>query len=234
MDSHKGILRHGGLIIIALLILTVAYVFSQLKVVDYFPIRTVNVVGLQHLDKEEVRQTLVPLVSRGFFSVNVDYIRDRLHQMPWVSDIVVRRHWPDSVEVTVIEKAVVARWNNASLLSTEGDLFIPKEPLTNEQLAEFVGPDGQQITMLKYFVNINRILSPLHAKISYLELTPYFTWLLKLDNGMTLKIGHNDILSRLTLFVRVYPKVIGERVTDVEYVDLRYSNGMAVKWKNAG
>ena len=85
--------------------------------------------------------------------------------------------------------------------------------------------------MLKYFVNINRILAPLHAKISYLELTPYMTWKLKLENGMTLKVGHNDILTRMTHFVKVYPKIVGERAENIDYIDLRYPNGMAVKWK---
>jgi cell division protein FtsQ len=217
-----------------LLVLAGVYVFNQLKIVNYFPIKTVRIIGLNHLDKEEVRQTLIPLVSRGFFSVNVDFIRDRMQQMPWVSDIFVRRRWPDQVDITVIEKVVVARWNGSSLLSSEGHLFTPKESAYPQGLAEFTGPDGQQITMLKYFVNINRILDPLHAKISYLELTPYLTWKLKLDNGMTLKIGHNDILTRLSHFVKVYPKVVGDRAQDVDYIDLRYSNGMAVKWKNAG
>ena len=227
-------LRHTMLFILALLAMMAVYSVSQLKIADYFPIKTVHVIGLHHLDKEEVRQTLVPLVSRGFFAVNVDYIRDRLGQIPWVSDTVVRRRWPDGVDVTVIEQSVVARWNGASMLSSEGHLFVPADIAELEDLPSFVGPDGQQITMLKYFVNINRILTPLHAKISYLELTPYLTWKLTLDNGMALKVGHEEILDRLTNFVKVYPKIVGERATDVEYIDLRYPNGMAVKWKNAG
>ena len=56
---------------------------------------------------------------------------------------------------------------------------------------------------------MNRLLTPLHAKISYLELTPYLTWKLTLDNGITLQIGHKDILTRLNHFVKVYPKIMG-------------------------
>ena len=177
---------------------------------------------------------LEPLVSRGFFSIDVEYIRDRLQQLPWVSDITVTRKWPDEVEIAVTEKTVIARWNKESLLSEDGNLFLPKETSYPDGLPEFIGPDGQQINMLKYFININRILTPLHAKISYLELTPYLTWMLKLDNGMALRIGHNDVLTRMNHFVKVYPKIIGERAVDVDYIDLRYPNGMAVKWKKAG
>jgi cell division protein FtsQ len=242
VDAPKGnsfhrlfryILRHGVFLTMAVLVLSAVYGFDQLQSSNYFPIKTVRVVGLNHLDKEDVKHALDPLVRRGFFSINVEYIRDQLQQMPWVSEIVVRRAWPDHVEIMITEKKVAARWNKGSLLSTDGNLFIPRESSYPSGLADFIGPDGQQITMLKYFVNINRILQPLHAKISYLELTPYLTWKLKLDNGMTLKIGHNDILTRLTHFVKVYPKIIGERAEDVEYIDLRYPNGMAVRWKDA-
>jgi len=123
-------------------------------------------------------------------------------------------------------------WNSSSLLSTEGELFSPKASTYPGQLTEFIGPDGKQITMLKYFVKMNRILSSLHAKISYLELTPYYTWKLKLDNGIVLKMGYSDVLTRLSHFVKVYPKIVGDRANAVEYVDLRYSNGMAVRWKD--
>ncbi len=230
----RSIFRYGSLFIAGVVVVFAAYSISKIKSSNYFPIKTVRVIGVNHLDKAEVKQILEPLVTRGFFALNIENIRDRLEQMPWVSDITVRRTWPDRVEIIIAEKTVVGRWNHDSLLSSDGNLFIPNESSYPANLADFVGPDGQQITMLKYFVNINRILGPLHAKISYLELTPYLTWKLKLDNGMTLKIGHNDILTRLTHFVKVYSKIIGDRAADVEYIDLRYPNGMAVRWKNTG
>ncbi len=66
------------------------------------------------------------------------------------------------------------------------------------------------------------------------NLTPYFTWKLTLDNGITMQIGHKDILTRLDHFVKVYPKIVGDRVDDVEYMiyvilmELR-SNGR-IRW----
>ena len=174
---------------------------------------------------------MAPLLVHGFFSINVEYIRDRLLQQPWVSDISVRRNWPDQVEVTVVEKMPVARWDKATLLSDAGVLFTPKEGTYSENLPVFDGPEGKQILMLNYFNEINRLLTPLHAKISYLELTPYLSWRLKLDSGITLQIGHKDILTRLDHFVKVYPKIIGNHAGDVESVDLRYPNGVAVRWK---
>lgn len=202
------------------------------KLSDYFPIKTVKVYGVSRSSPKEMRDILFPLVNNGFFSINVESIRDRLMQMPWVSDLYVRRIWPDQIEVTVIEKKPLAKWNQGSLLSETGELFTPKQEMNASSLPQFVGQPGQHIFMLEHFYNINRLLSPLHVKISYIELTPSFIWKVKLNNGITLQMGHKDILTRLDHFVKVYPKIVGARAADVDYIDLRYSNGMAIRWKS--
>lgn len=217
--------------ILGVIVLSFIFAVNQFKLSAYFPIKTVRVYGVNRTDRLEVQELLMPLVNRGFFTINLEYIRDRLTQMPWVSSLSVKRIWPDKIEVTVIEKNAVARWNQESLLSTAGEIFTPKPETYPEHLPQLLGPDGQQIVMLRYFHQINRLLTPLHAKISYLELTPYFTWKLTLNNGIALQVGHKDILTRLDHFVRVYPKIVGSRASDIEYVDLRYPNGMAVRWK---
>jgi cell division protein FtsQ len=220
-----------NVLLLGVMVLSFVFALNQIKLSDYFPIKNVRVYGVNRVDHKEVQGLLQPLVNRGFFAINVDIIRDRLLQMPWVSDIFVRRNWPDQVDITVIEKNALARWNDTTLLSTSGELFSPKQETYPVDLPRFVGPAGQQVVMLDYFNQMNRLLAPLHAKIAHLELTPYFTWKLTLDNGITLQIGHKDILTRLDHFVRVYPKIVGNRTTDVDYVDLRYPNGVAVRWK---
>ena len=100
--------------------------------------------------------------------------------------IFVRRIWPDQVEITVVEKnACCAVGMVRVLLSDTGRIIYTQRKNTypNES-SHFLGPEGKQMTMLQYFNEINRLLTPLHAKISYLELTPYLTWKLHLDNGI--------------------------------------------------
>lgn len=218
-------------LLIGSVVLSVFYTINRIDFSQYFPIKNVQVYGINRVDKQELQSLLDPLVNRGFFTVNVEYVRDRLLQMPWVAYTSVRRDWPDRLEIIVVEKTPIARWNDHSLLSEAGELFTPKQETYPAGLATFKGPEGKQILMLEYYKEINRLLVPLHARISTLELTPYSTWTLTLDNGVTLQAGHKDVLTRLDHFVKVYPKIVGNREADVEYVDLRYPNGVAIRWK---
>ncbi len=212
-------------------VLSCIYALNQIHLSHYFPIKTVRIYGINRSDHQEVQALLLPLVNNGFFKVNVDYIRDRLQQLPWVSNIAVRRDWPDQVEITLIEKNPVARWNSQGLLSESGEVFLPDPNTYPAHLPILIGPEGKQLMVLQYFNEINHVLQPIHTKVAYLEMTPYLSWKLTLDNGIALQVGHKDILTRLDHFVKVYPKIVGNRATDVEYIDLRYPNGMAVRWK---
>jgi cell division protein FtsQ len=199
----------------------------------YFPVQYVQVYGANHIDHQELQNLLRPLVTHNFFTVDMELVQDRLRQFSWVEDIAIRRIWPDSVEIVITEHQPIAIWHDGSLLSANGDLFSQGEYDSPFPLPQFMGPDGTQATMLQFFNDFNRELSPLHAKITQLELTPYQMWRLKLDNGIGLRLGHKNILTRISQFVKVYPKIIGDKAKDVEYIDLRYPNGMAVRWKDA-
>jgi cell division protein FtsQ len=219
--------------LIGVIVLTIVIAVNQLHLSHYFPIRSVKVYGVNRADQQELQHLIHPLLSSGFFALNVEFIRDRLLQLPWVADLLVKRVWPDSLEIVLTERHAIARWNEESLLSDNGALFTPDAKTIPQHLPLFRGPKGQQAMVLRYFQDINRLLNPLHVKISSLELTPYYTWRVMLDNGIIMQVGYKDILTQLAQFVKVYPKIVGINESDVEYVDLRYSNGIAVKWKSS-
>lgn len=163
--------------------------------------------------------------------MDVDTIKEHVLKSPWVAQTIVQRKWPDEVHITVIEKTVAARWNQASLVSIQGEIFTPSLKSYPEGLPQLIGPDREHIAILEHYRKFSDLLSALHFKINRLELTPEHSWLLTLDNGMKLRGRYKDILTQMSHFVKVYPKVVGDRAAEVDYVDLRYSNGLAVRWK---
>ena len=225
-----------ALAFLLLLIIALIYAYSSTHIKDLqqFPIREVKVIGAEHLDHQLLQRLLVPFVNKGFFDVEVDEIKQRLQQIPWIATVAVRRIWPDQVLITLTERTPIAYWNKTSLLSTTGEVFTPDfhdAPLNLTHLPRLIGPPGKQLLMLQNYLKINKTLDALHLKITELELTPYQSWVILLSSGIKVNAGYKDVLTRLTHFVKVYPKIVGDRASEVDYVDLRYSNGLAIRWK---
>lgn len=213
------------------LILLCLIAYLKFRQAEYFPIKKVSIFGTHYISHNDIQKIVTPYVNKGFFSVDVERIKDQIKEFAWVSHASVTRIWPDRVNISITEKHPVALWNENSLLSASGELFTPPTQTYPTSLPQLSGPEGEQILMAQYYSKMNNVLLPLHFKIARLELTPSMAWSITLQNGMKLSIGHKDVLTRLTHFVKVYPKIVGGRVGEVEYIDLRYQNGLAVKWK---
>lgn len=220
------------LIFKCVMVLASILVIYHINLANYFPIHTVRVYGVRHTDRQALRKRLLPFVQQGFFALSVDSVRDHLLQMPWVADASVRRIWQDQLYIIISEKKAVAKWNELGLLTASGDLFSEEDKAYGKNLPHLLGPSGKQQLVLNNYQQISRLFAGLHLKIIRLELSQYLTWQILLDNGIILRVGHKDILTRLDHFVKVYPKIVGNRASQVAYIDLRYPNGVAVGWKN--
>lgn len=218
----------------AVIFCAVIYVgVAGIKTIDLaraFPFSTVKIYGIHEINKEEVKSVVLPFTRSGFFAINIEELHDKLLQNPWASRVVVQRKWPDELSITFVERTPIANWNHQALLSNAGELFMPKSHEHYEQLPLLVGPANQQVLMLTYFQNINRLLQPLHVRIRELDLNVYATWKLTLENGIVLYIGYKDVLMRVSQFVKVYSKLQSEGKGSIASVDLRYPSGMAVQW----
>ena len=214
-----------------ILLCGVIFLITRLSLFSYFPINTVKIYGLNNTSHNEIKKLLINDVHNDFFHIDVGVIKQKILQLPWAEQVIVQRHWPNEIDVTVIERKPFALWNKHQLLSTRGDVFTPSSLANYTLLPHFVGPVGMQVLMLAYYHEINRLLLPIHLQIQQLELKPYAMWRVILNNGIVVHAGHQDAVQRFTRFVNVYSKIIADKANDVEYVDLRYSNGIAISWK---
>ena len=199
-----------------------------------WPVRTVQVEGrFLHLEKAHLQSEVMPLTQAGFFAVNVSEIQERIEQMPWVDQVSVRRVWPDRLTVQVTEQQPVARWGQAGFLNARAELFEPQQPVELAQLPQLAGPDGYEQRVLEMYGRMQGLLQPLKLGVADLSLDARRTWRVQLSNGLTVEIGRNGPVERIERFVRVYPAILAAGKGVLASVDLRYSNGFAVRWEQA-
>ena len=49
---------------------------------------------------------------------------------------------------------------------------------------------------------------------------------------MAVRLGRRDVDDRIERFIRTASQVIAHRLNEIAYVDMRYSNGFAIGWRN--
>jgi len=200
---------------------------------NLLPIETVEIEGqFKFLNKQQLLSRALPAASGGFFDVNLSQIRHELINLAWVEDVSVRREWPDKLLVRVIEKKPVVLWGEKRIVSTKGDLFTP-EHMPKLKLPHLKGPQGQHKNMLQALARMQAWLLETDLRIVNVELNPRRSWTLTLQSGMELRLGRNQIQERLKRFVSIYEDTLKIDKRDINYIDMRYTNGFSVAWKKA-
>jgi len=201
---------------------------------DSLPLRTVRVQGeLQHVTQQEVRAAVLPHAQAGFLHIDINAVREALEQLPWVHSVQVRRAWPDVLLVQLREQQVLARWGDGGLVNPEGKVFRPLEPVAADGLPVLRGPQGTSVMVTAQFIELQRALLPLQLNIAEVAMDERRAWRLVLENGMELMLGRNEHPARMERFARAWPRILGPRSTSVARIDLRYTNGFAVSFRQS-
>ncbi len=53
---------------------------------------------------------------------------------------------------------------------------------------------------------------------------------LELADGLQVRLGRQDVKDRLERFIRLASPMVAKRVAEINYVDMRYTNGFSVGW----
>lgn len=197
-----------------------------------FPIRKIAVEGeFHHLDAEHLEQVVSSAIHDGFFGVDVADVRQRLLDEPWIFDASVRRVWPDSIRVSITEQQAVARWGEYALLNRFADIFVPEVDSMPRGLVRLDGPLGSEVELLSRYQLIQQRLGEIDLRVAGVRLSERRAWVVEIENGATLMIGRQAIAARLGRFNHAFKQVLKENWSRVALVDLRYTNGFAIREK---
>jgi len=200
-----------------------------------WPVQSVRIEGeFRHLQRTDIQTIVEPLVGDGFFAMDVVAIQQRIQPLPWVDQVSVRRVWPDVLSIQVREQQPVAHWAARGFLNARAQAFEPQQAPELAQLPHFSGPEGYERRVLEMYGRMQALLKPLKLGVGSLQLDARRTWRVQLSNGLVLEVGRGHPVQRVARFVRVYPAILAAGEGRVLSVDLRYSNGFAVRWQVRG
>jgi cell division protein FtsQ len=199
------------------------------------PIDAVTVAGrFARVSPSDVERAVKQKVrSVGLVSVDLNTVRNSIEAIPWVDKVTVQRAWPHGLAVVVVEQIAAARWRENGLLNTRGELFVADARHVPLELAQLSGPDGSENQVAQRYLTAQGRIAEAGMRITALRLDARGAWEFELANGVTVRLGRKQVDERFERFMTTAVKVVSQRATDIEYVDMRYTNGFAIGWKGA-
>jgi cell division protein FtsQ len=228
MWDRPDLLNRAASILFAAAVLLIAYgaVWTAVRM-PVFALREVQVTGQGlHVTRAQVDAIVKTELKGTFFTLNLPQMRSAFEKLPWVREVNLKRRWPSRLEVAVVEHVPLARWGNVALVNTHGEVF---DAAYDGKLPIFNGPSGTSKEIAIQYDYFRRHLAAISAAPVMVQMTPRRAWQVRLEGGPTLELGREDVEARLARYIQVYERTVGALKRRIEYVDLRYANGFAVR-----
>lgn len=224
-------LRGMAVLAFALAVVALSYRFSA-ALLDQ-PITAITVEGpFQRVTALQIEEAIADELTAGFFSANLKAIRRRIVELAWIDEAVVARRWPGNLAITVTEQIPAAIWGDAGLLNTRGDLFVREARHIPAELPRLHGPDGRSAEVATRYLDMREALIPSGLDVREVVLDARGAWTMTLSNGIEIRFGRRDVDNRAELFLDVAASIVASREAEIEFVDMRYSNGFTIGWKD--
>jgi cell division protein FtsQ len=218
----------------ALVVIAVAGVLLGARALLDQPVRKLIVEGtFQRVTAIQVEEAVAPDLGRGFLSVDLPELRAHVRRLDWVDQVNVGRAWPDTLIVRVTEHRAAARWGDTGLLNVRGELFTDHAQHTYAELPSLAGPAGSEREVARRYLAVRSRLAESELGLESLQMDERGAWRLVLGGGQEIRLGRRDVDARLARFFDVVAPALAGDIGRIEYVDLRYTNGFAVGWREA-
>jgi cell division protein FtsQ len=223
-------MRGAGMLLFAIAIIALSYHFSA-ALLDR-PIASIMIEGpFQRVSALQIEEAIGDELGSGFFTANLERIRSRIISLPWIDDANVARRWPGTLAISVTEQIPAATWGRGGLLNTRGELFVTDARHVPAELPRLSGPKGQSGKVAERYLDMREKLMPSGLDLREVTLDARGAWTMTLTNGIEVRLGRRDVDTRSSLFLDVAASIIASREADIEFVDMRYSNGFTIGWK---
>jgi cell division protein FtsQ len=207
--------------------------FKVVQLVLDQPVTNLVVEGtFQRVTPIQVEAAVADGLNAGFLTVDLGTLRGQVEALDWVDRANVGRRWPDTLIVRVTEHQAAARWGESGLLNVRGELFTESSQHAFPELPSLAGPPGTERDVARRYLAVRGKLAEADLSLASLSMDERGSWLLVLGGGQQIRLGRRDIDERLYRFFDVVAPALAADLKSVDYVDLRYTNGFAVGWRD--
>jgi len=197
-----------------------------------FMVSHVTLQGNERTPSGAITAALAIHEGDSIFAIDPALVRARLIQLPWVAQAEVRRQFPDTISVVIVEKRPFALWkdgNDVAVVERAGGV-ITRDGLDEfDRLPLIMGKGAPKAAApLLDTVMASRAVS---ARLKAAEFISERRWNLILDGRVVVKLPEEGWQSQISELERlIVDKGVLERA--IEVIDLRYPDSYIFRLHN--
>lgn len=199
-----------------------------------FAIDDVRITGNDVLSEIDLFQEVGLDGWTSLIGYDADAARERIQAMAWVESAAVRKVYPTTLEIDLVERKPAALWQHGSQLSVvdaQGRVIAPFSGRRFAELPLVVGMGAAEsgAALMRAVSSYPGLAGRVKGYVRIAERR----WNLRLDNGITIKLperGEEEALRRLLAYEQDH--ALFSR--DIEVVDMRFPDRLVVRLSEAG
>jgi len=224
-------------------ILFVVMLLDQLGSNAAYQIKRVEYQGaFKFVGKGVIDQIAVESIEGNFFTADLVKLKHDIEQVNWVKTARIDKKWPSKIVIAIDEHRPIAAWGNSGWVSEGGQLIVEQGNLNVNQveglnkLPKLQGKLTNLKIMTAKFSAWQQLLAESELSIEKLFLSDANSWQLALQSkdaeSFELKLGAvGNIDTKLLRFTNMFEQNRAQ-FFNVKYVDARYPDGVAIKYKS--
>ena len=171
------------------------YFLNKILINNGFIIKNIEILGVNHLDENEIIKIVSTYNNINIFNVNINNIYRELKNNTWVKKATVEIIYPNTIKILLTEKKPIAIWQNRygnSLITKNGDVISEKNlEKFKSYLPIIIGQNAQK--------NVHSILNILSSNKDFAENIWSLTfvnerrWDLHFNQGLTIRLPSNNV-----------------------------------------
>ena len=184
-----------------------------------------------YLSERDVIDLIDENVQTGFLTLDLPELNRKIVEQDWIRSSSIRRSWPATLIVNIEEEIPVARWGEQQLLNNVGDYIdvINKDSVSH--LPVIFSQAGDTKEIIKIYQLISELLGPVGLRIDEVESDNAGSWTLTVLSDIKIILGRDQLVEKLQRLQSVWLAELSSQEKNINVIDLRYPNGLAVKWK---
>ena len=184
-----------------------------------------------YLSERDVIDLIDENVQTGFLTLDLPELNRKIVEQDWIRSSSIRRSWPATLIVNIEEEIPVARWGEQQLLNNVGDYIdvINKDSVSH--LPVIFSQAGDTKEIIKIYQLISELLGPVGLRIDEVESDKAGSWTLTVLSDIKIILGRDQLVEKLQRLQSVWLAELSSQEKNINIIDLRYPNGLAVKWK---